>query len=273
MKSHNIFYEMFFNKNCSDDILYLICALSLNVSHSHRIGQQAKVRCLYFIGRGTLDEVLWKLVEKKFRDLGEFVEGKENMGIALERELEDDEEDQILKHDEEDSDGENGGKRKRKAQDVFGDLIDADDLEKEIEEIGQEEMKKGKNAEESEEMDTAIEAVECKATSTRVIELLDDDAEDDDENKPRTTISDIRELYRSSGVLARLKIDPDVQFDKMRIYSLQYPGPAYGLIMVACNGRVVVKSHHSSAASVTGNGEKIPKIGSIIMGVNGRLLP
>jgi SNF2 family DNA or RNA helicase len=37
----------------------------------HRIGQQATVRCLYFIAKGTLDEVLWKLIEKKFRDLGE----------------------------------------------------------------------------------------------------------------------------------------------------------------------------------------------------------
>lgn len=37
----------------------------------HRIGQQARVRCLYFIARGTLDEILWKLIEKKFRDLGE----------------------------------------------------------------------------------------------------------------------------------------------------------------------------------------------------------
>lgn len=238
----------------------------------HRIGQQGRVRCLYFILRGTLDEVLWKLIEKKFRDLGEFVEGKENMGIALERELEDDEEDQMLKNEEEDNNGENGGK-KRKAQDAFGDMIDADDLAKEFEEIGQEEMKKGKNAEEVEEMETAVEAVEGKAAQTGVIELLDDDAEDDDGDKPRTTISDIRELYRSSGILARLKIDPQVQFVKMRIYNLQYPGPSYGLIMVACNGRVVIKSHHSSAASASGNGEKIPKIGAIIVGVNGRLLP
>jgi SNF2 family DNA or RNA helicase len=37
----------------------------------HRIGQQASVRCLYFVAKGTLDEVLWKLIEKKFRDLGE----------------------------------------------------------------------------------------------------------------------------------------------------------------------------------------------------------
>ena len=39
----------------------------------HRIGQQATVRCLYFIAKGTLDEVLWKLIEKKFRDLGEVI--------------------------------------------------------------------------------------------------------------------------------------------------------------------------------------------------------
>ncbi|EED91959.1 THAPSDRAFT_262487, partial [Thalassiosira pseudonana CCMP1335] len=37
----------------------------------HRIGQQARVRCLYFVAKSTLDEVLWKLIEKKFRDLGE----------------------------------------------------------------------------------------------------------------------------------------------------------------------------------------------------------
>ena len=42
----------------------------------HRIGQQSTVKCTYFIARGTLDEVLWKLVEKKFRALGEFVEGE-----------------------------------------------------------------------------------------------------------------------------------------------------------------------------------------------------
>ena len=49
----------------------------------HRIGQQARVRCLYLVAKGTLDEILWKHVEKKFRDLGEFVEGKEKMKIVL----------------------------------------------------------------------------------------------------------------------------------------------------------------------------------------------
>lgn len=49
----------------------------------HRIGQNARVNCLYFVGIGTLDELLWKLLEKKFRDLGEFVEGQEKQKIVV----------------------------------------------------------------------------------------------------------------------------------------------------------------------------------------------
>jgi hypothetical protein len=32
--------------------------------------RNAKVNCLYFVAKGTLDDILWKLLEKKFRDLG-----------------------------------------------------------------------------------------------------------------------------------------------------------------------------------------------------------
>ena len=31
---------------------------------------QGRVECLYLVASGTLDEVLWRLIEKKFRDLG-----------------------------------------------------------------------------------------------------------------------------------------------------------------------------------------------------------
>src|SRR5210317_1665715 len=47
----------------------------------HRIGQQSNVRCLYFIAKGTLDEVLWKLIEKKFRDLGEVSDALRKLSI------------------------------------------------------------------------------------------------------------------------------------------------------------------------------------------------
>ena len=254
---------------------------------SHRIGQQARVRCLYFIGRGTLDEVLWKLIEKKFRDLGEFVEGKENMGIALERELEDDEGDEILKTDGSAEDGSDGDStKKRKApEDVFGDLLETDDLDlkQEIDELCHEEedMLNIKNEEEEDEPDidetknvTETASVPNKkiaastatgASSDMVIELSDDEDED---IKPPPTIATVRERYRESRVFAKLKIEPTVQFNNLRLYTVKYPGPAYGLLMVACNGRVIVKSHQTPQAA-----NEYPKIGSIIVACNGYVIP
>ena len=35
--------------------------------------RNSKVNCLYFVAKGTLDDVLWKLIEKKFRDLGPYI--------------------------------------------------------------------------------------------------------------------------------------------------------------------------------------------------------
>lgn len=49
----------------------------------HRIGQQSTVQCTYFHAKGSLDDLLWKLVEQKYRDLGEFVEGKEKVEMTV----------------------------------------------------------------------------------------------------------------------------------------------------------------------------------------------
>ena len=245
----------------------------------HRIGQQARVRCLYFIGKGTLDEVLWKLIEKKFRVLGEFVEGKENMDIALERELADDEHEEILKSEDIVDDG-NG--KKRKSQDVLSELLDTDDFElkNEIDELCHEEedMLNIKNDDEDDELDadeniasiaSTVETVArgknvapvAKAASSEVVIELSDDED-------ALTFAHIRNLYRESGILADLKIPGELHFNKLRLYTVKYPGPHYGLIMVTCNGRVIVKSHQ------TDDNLLFPtKVGSIIVGVNGYLLP
>ena len=248
----------------------------------HRIGQQARVRCLYFIGKGTLDEVLWKLIEKKFRLLGEFVEGRENMDIALERELEDDEHGEILKSEDNVDDG-NG--KKRKSQDVLSELLNTDDLEleNEIDELCHEEedMLNIKNDDEDDEPDadeniasgaSTVETVArsknvapvAKAASSKVVIELSDD--EDVEVKP-LTFAHIRNQNHESGILSDLKIPGELQFNKLRLYTVNYPGPHYGLIMVSCNGRVIVKSQ-------TDNNLLFPtKVGSIIVGVNGYLLP
>lgn len=51
----------------------------------HRIGQNATVRCLYIIAKGTIDDLLWILLQKKCRALGEFVEGEEEQHLVVNR--------------------------------------------------------------------------------------------------------------------------------------------------------------------------------------------
>ena len=195
--------------------------------NSHRIGQQARVRCLYFIAKGTLDEVLWRLIEKKFRDLGEFVEGKENMGIALERELEDDEHDEILKTEENNVDVDESN-LKRKSQDAFSELMDTDDLgiTNEIDQLihEEEDMLKIKNEDEEDDPDiddrltygTSTTAVASNPVSSReVVELSDDE---DVEIKP-FTIALIQKRYRESRVFDALKIDPLVELSNVQTYT------------------------------------------------------
>jgi len=272
----------------------------------HRIGQQAPVRCLYFIAKGTLDEVLWKLIEKKFRDLGEvsaqsvnlflslihsannlllllqFVEGKENMGIALERELEDDEEDEILKVEEEAPD--EAAARKRKAENLFDDLLDADDAEikAEIDELvhEEEEMLMVIGEEEEDDPDADTDAVEereavsspkreAAKSSNAAISLLDDD-DDDDGDREALTFSEARQRVQDGRAQ---KIDPFAQCVSENISFREVQYPAYkplGLLMVSFSGRIMIKGYTSDESSQHPNK---PEIGAIIVAVNEMILP
>lgn len=182
----------------------------------HRIGQQARVRCLYFIARGTLDEILWKLIEKKFRDLGEFVEGRENMDIALERELEDDEDAEILKA---------ADSKKRKAQDDVSDLFDLEHIGGSItEEINdlvheEEDMLKAKNDEEEDDEDEdnkvtkqiSIQSNPKSAQSTAVLSgapiiELSDEEEGNGEEETIMTVQEMRDFYKRNGVLSGINV-------------------------------------------------------------------
>ena len=78
------------------------------------------------------------------------------MGIALERELEDDEHDEILKTEENNDDADELN-LKRKSQDIFSELMDTEDLDltNEIDELihEEEDMLKIKNEDEEEDPD------------------------------------------------------------------------------------------------------------------------
>ena len=100
--------------------------------------------------------VLWKQVEKKFRQLGEFVEGKENLDMVVHQTFDcglkaiaiddgdDDEEEEEEEEEQEDDDigGEDGPKKKRlkrQRTSSFGDLADEDSIQHDIEELAKEE--------------------------------------------------------------------------------------------------------------------------------------
>ena len=160
------------------------------------------------------------------------MDGKENLGIALERELEDDEHDEILKSEDNDKDEKS---RKRKSQDVFSELLDTDDLNNEIDDLihEEEDMLNIKNEDKEDEPNvdekmtsvaSTIEQVQTgknvastfKAVSSEeVIELSDDE---DIEMKPMT-IAQVRKRYHESRSIAMLKIDPQMKFNNIRVYT------------------------------------------------------
>ena len=155
------------------------------------------------------------------------MEGKENLGIALERELEDDEHDEILKNEENDVDADESN-LKRKSQDTFSELMDTEDLglTNEIDELihEEEDMLKIKNEDEEDDPDiddkltygTSSTAVVSNPVSSReVVELSDDD---DVEIKP-FTIALIQKRYRESRVFDALKIDPLVELSNVQTYT------------------------------------------------------
>ena len=81
------------------------------------------------------------------------------------------------------------------------------------------------------------------------------------------TIRTVQQQYRKTRLKDDLKIEPPYyQFNNLRLSAVTYPGPIYGLIMVSCSGRVVVKSYTDTAPFH-------PKIGSIITSLNGHLIP
>lgn len=50
----------------------------------HRIGQTSTVVINYFVAKGSVDEILWPLLRKKMRTLGEVVEGEEGLDLVAE---------------------------------------------------------------------------------------------------------------------------------------------------------------------------------------------
>jgi hypothetical protein len=218
----------------------------------HRIGQQARVRCIYFIARGTLDELLWKLIEKKFRDLGEFVEGRENMDIALERELEDDNDAEIIKVDS------CGDAKKRKPNDDISELIDLehDGIKEEIDELVHEEEEALVM-----EIDVDDDDINSEDNGSWKESAICVSEQDEKEDK-LLTIKALRNLHSSAEILRSVKFDHSIRLNNVVLYQMQFCGDRYGFNVMHFKGRVIIKDSFDTGT----------KSGAIIVAVGRRVL-
>jgi len=276
----------------------------------HRIGQQATVRCMYFIGNGTLDEVLWKLIEKKFRDLGEFVEGKEKLNIVVNTSFED--EIMAMKAysllDEDEEKRRNVSMTNRNHSDKIEDLVSAEVIQRDIEELGIEETKEmmAANGETGEDDDNSAfnsgrsnkkidsSVVTKKGTSESSAICLSDDENEDINGqggkkvKERQPVSfeDFSKSMVESEIDSinekKMIFGPFLQFLGMKMFRMYFPGPTFGLVLVEFQKRIVVKKilfEQKKESSMKGNkdhgyeDDSTLQVGDIILGCNAMSIP
>mmetsp|Transcript_29325 Transcript_29325/g.70721 ORF Transcript_29325/g.70721 Transcript_29325/m.70721 type:complete len:1201 (-) Transcript_29325:227-3829(-) len=245
----------------------------------HRIGQTSTCKILYFVANGTLDLLLWSLLEKKFRALGEFVEGQEKMKIVVQKTYESAE---ILekeyfvsgrtnsKDDDKDDEEENrkmaGVVDPENAQDV-NDLVSFQgQLGREIDELEREEMDLLKAAEEDEgEFMDGRDGLDGFNRGSGKIgrsehHAIDLDADGADSKVPVVT---------SSNAMAAIfdHRSPDA-FAGCRYYMQAYENPQhrFGLELFPYDGRIMVGTNQHGL-------QPEPESGDILVGVNGVHVP
>ena len=259
----------------------------------HRIGQQARVRCLYLIAKGTLDEVLWKLLEQKFRDLGEFVEGKENLDIVVHRRFDcglDAIQSGEGDHDtDEDDDHQSSSVKnaKRRRAECFGDLAEEADIQHDIEELAREEavmLMDGLDGDGGEEdasgvassSGTNTETSRCgKKNESSTICLLDDDDEEMDNKNKGVDKKTEQPIYITDAIETFIKensmhyhFESRSRLKSLRTYNVCFGGRAYGMKLSPFDGHIIVVENCPARLRELGDGTK-PGIGSIVLKING----
>mmetsp|Transcript_24635 Transcript_24635/g.60435 ORF Transcript_24635/g.60435 Transcript_24635/m.60435 type:complete len:1465 (+) Transcript_24635:162-4556(+) len=249
----------------------------------HRIGQNSRVKCLYFVAKGTLDELLWKLLERKFRDLGEFVEGKEKMKIVVDNTYHGEKEFRSIfsKKDDagtsddtmnfDDIDGEDTGES----------LFDLDEaIEGDITMLGNEEITKtlaprGDDAADGQEPDSKVagnSATHSKpekkaitgSSEADAIDLLSDD-EDEQPSAPASA-STQSAAFKNEQVVSSANGSEPARSKRHRCYNQIFDGPQFEMQLVLYKGRPIVGRRNTRTPSK-------PAVADILLAVNGTTLP
>ena len=268
--------------------------------HTFLFCRSAQVNCLYFVARETLDDVLWKLIEKKFRDLGEFVEGQEKLKLVIDKEYRGAKELQsALFHVEDDgSDDEDGP---TDTTNVDRELEFDADLVHDIEEMGEEEERMLRLSEDPDddiggevdvshplEPDMKMAAREPTFERSASKGLTEDDAialSDDEDGaastKPSINGTALAEHSLNSKQLATSEIhatgtsmntdDPIDILEGCRLYRIIFPDTRLGLEITIHNYRIVVASVTEERMKRLGQDSK-PSVGDILVAIAGSAL-
>ena len=276
-----------------------------HIRRCHRIGQQARVRCLYFVARGTIDDVLWRLLEKKFSELGEFVEGQEKLRIVVDREYHKIHELHGIftnaKDDESDNDEPSEGDSEEE------DALQLDpDLCNEIEALGEEERRMLAAAEEDdpdaikgdskpEASTVAVEANKLGRSEEDAIALLDDDDDDvvavsdDTPEAVGTSAAAANTTTTASASATAITSEREEQgtvatqasfspwsilssLSNFRAYRMYFAGRGLGLEIGIFGGRLVVSHVSDSRISRLGKDSK-PRVGDILCSIGTVVFP
>lgn len=244
------------------------------------------MRILYFVASGTLDVLLWDLLEKKFRDLGEFVEGKEKMKIVVHHTYDSVKDLQSIfsKPDNDESDDEVKTSNSETNDSDADNLIRLeDDLKEDIVQLAQEEMIMISQGEDEDGADSKLNmhGVQPESnsgdgntglgqTEDEAICLLDDEDVDEeiDENPTAkeqliTPDSSTSVALSDSGAAA---FDKSKAFSNCRIYTQLFEGTTYGIQLLTHEGRLVVSKQMQ-------DGNVKPAPGDILVAINGAEFP
>lgn len=239
----------------------------------HRIGQQAQVKSLYLVAKGTLDEVLWKLIMAKFRALGEFVEGKEEQKIVVNHTFRTVEELQSLfrnyMSDEDDEDygepHEIDGSFDLQSADVIGEIAMFGEEERQMLRDGEEDDG-GQNPEERKSPDVVVvDNEESTAGKTENSAICLDDSDDEEKKSEPMTSNASRQNTAFDACLKCTLSNP-------RIFKMTFDGPSIGIELTFHKYRAVVSRISPGRVAQLGPDAK-PALGDIVVGVNSVQLP
>ncbi len=247
----------------------------------HRIGQQARVHCLYFVATGTLDDILWKLLENKFRDLGEFVEGKEKLKLVIDKTYNGEKElfsifQNILEED--------GGPS---LDEIFDSMSDDDgigdvdldpELQQEIEELGKAEQMmltaSEMDDEDGEPPATSAELVEKPGGTEEAAICLSDDEQDEGNEEEAQKPAPIQGPENGRSLpkavdLSNNSFDASGYLLQAKLYNVVFKGPTYGIELAIFKRRPVVVSRSQDRVHLLGEASK-PSVGDVLVAVNAR---